>query len=222
MSDVVVEVEKNGTPTVTDNTAEGNQEEVKEVATTKEETQRPSILGNEDLAKEETKEEEKPQEVSFDFSELEKELNLKIDSEKNASFVEVLKNSGITDNKVANGLAKYGVQYALQEMEAYQQERSETLYKESVEAYGGTVDHPSEAYLIDRSKAGIALQALEKHVPGLRQALVESNVDNSVQMLKAFALIGDLVGEDGNLMAGGMGAVKDKITNYPNSDMSQY
>jgi hypothetical protein len=174
----------------------------------------PSILGGEEKPPQEPGGEE----VKFDFADLAKELDMTIDEAQNAEFVEVLKQVGVADNEKANLLAKYGLQYAAQQIEEVRIAKINGMYKETTDFYGG---EDSEKYKEAVGQAGQALQVLEKHIPGLRQALAHSEVDCSLPLVQLFEKLAPMLGEGGNLMNGGSGA--DASTNmYPNTDFKKY
>ena len=106
----------------------------------------------------------------------------------------VLKEAGVKENATANKLAAWVL--------TQQQRVEEALLEETLKEFGGTKENPGEKLKEARLKAGRAMEALEKKVPGLRDSLRQSVLDADVRVLKALAAVGELVGEDGNFMGG--------------------
>lgn len=106
----------------------------------------------------------------------------------------VLKEAGVKENATANKLAAWVL--------TQQQRVQEALLEETLKEFGGTKENPGEKLKEARLKAGRAMDALEKKVPGLRDSLRQSVLDADVRVLKALAAVGELVGEDGNFMGG--------------------
>jgi|GEM_PF-6576376 hypothetical protein len=200
-------------PTDTEHTGVGNEPKVEEPA-----KEKPSILGGEKPPAEPPAAE---QEVKYDFGKVMEELNVTLDEEANGEFEALLREAGVKDNETAEKFARLGIQYGLAQIENYQYALNERLYKEAVEAYGGTVDNPGEKFEEAKGKAATALQAIEKVVPGIRAALDDSGVDCDVRMVQMFAALADLVGEDGNLMTGGAGVSVGKESVYK-TDLTKY
>lgn len=209
----------------TENT--GNEEQSPEATpeATADKPQVQSILGdktdNQDVKEGKEKADEP---ITYDLSSAVKEMGGELDEKVANGFIELAKDANLS-NEQANAIAKYGMQY-LQDsvpgiLEAVAIDRSEKLYDESIKAYGGTVDNPGEKFNEAVAKAGRALAVLEKDIPDLRQALAESGVDNDVRVLKVFAKIGEMVGEDGNFMSGGSPSKAQSIADVLFGDMKK-
>jgi len=71
------------------------------------------------------------------------------------------------------------------------------------------------------STAGAGIEAVEKVVPGIRQALNDTGAGNRIEVIRAFEMLGKLVQADpGKLVnAGGAAAPAKAQTWYPNSKM---
>jgi hypothetical protein len=72
------------------------------------------------------------------------------------------------------------------------------------------------------STAGAGIEAVEKVVPGIRQALNETGAGNRIEVIKAFEMLGQLVQADPGKMVNAGGTVdqpKGATTWYPNSKM---
>lgn len=167
----------------------------------KQEDKAPSILGNQKEG--EGKPGEEPAgDVQFDFSELGKEMGADMNDPSVKEFANVLNALGIKDNQTANDLAKFGMQYAIGQIESYRDLIANQKFEEAHKAFGSTPENPSESFKEVEGMAGKGLAALEAKVPGFVDAIIESGMDNDVRALKAFALIGEMVGEDGNVLRG--------------------
>lgn len=165
----------------------------------------PSILGNKKEG-EENQVGDPQGNVQFDFSELGKEMGADMNDPSVQEFGNVLNALGIKDNKVANDLAKFGMQYAIGQIENYRDMIANQKFEEAHKAFGSTPENPSEPFKQAVGMAGKGLSALEAKSPGLVDAIIESGMDNDVRVMKAFALIGEMVGEDTNVLGGNSSA----------------
>jgi hypothetical protein len=165
--------------------------------------------GGEGAGKPVEKPAEKP--VDFNLAEAFAEARVAFDPALAAEYKKVLAAAGVRDNQVANRLAGFVL--------SQQGKALSALYEEAVKEYGGTPAEPGERFRQEQAKAGRAMEALEKKVPGLREALSKSPLDYDVRVLKALAAVGDLVGEDGSFMGGGQssGAGVSAADYFPNS-----
>ena len=69
-------------------------------------------------------------------------------------------------------------------------------------------------------KAAVGIEAIEKKVPNLRQALNETGAGNRIEIIRALAMVGELFGEDKDRLAGSTAPAEKNI--YPNTDFSAY
>jgi hypothetical protein len=152
---------------------------------------------------------EKP--VDLNFAQAFADAQLDYDPGQAQEFKQVLTEAGVKDNAVANRLAGYVL--------AQQGKAQEALYAEAVREFGGTPAEPGEKFEEAQIKAGRAIEALEMRVPGLRAALSRSPLDYDVRVLKALAVVGDMVGEDGSSLGGGAAHAGAGVASmyFPNS-----
>lgn len=132
-----------------------------------------------------------------------------------SAYTAVAKEAGLTGEQ-AQKLAAYGMKYAQDGMNAL----ANALAAE-VEGWGTAAKTELGAdFESTVQKAGTALEALEKISPGIRQALNETGAGNRVELIRVFAAIGDLVGEDN--FRGFGAAAGNRSSRYPNTDFSKY
>ena len=112
-----------------------------------------------------------------------------------ADFSKLLNQVGATQEQAVE-LAKFGSQYAQNILTAYQEQQEQALvekhqadYENAKKELGGKFDEIV-------ALAGKGIEALTKAVPELRQLLVDSRIDNNINMIKVFAAVGEMVQED--------------------------
>lgn len=115
-------------------------------------------------------------------------------------------------NDQANELAKYGYNYAQNIAQAMEDARTqqveqwgEAAKKELGTSFDSTV-----------SLCGQGIEAIEKEVPGIRQALNETGAGNRIEVIRALAMLGKMVQEDRG--PGGTPSVGKTDNMYPNTD----
>jgi len=154
------------------------------------------------------------EEAAWDFKDVVPE-GMAYDEAAAAAFTSVAKEAGLTGSQ-AQTLAGYGMKFAQEGMVAMARARAEEVHGWAVSAkteLGAQFDSTVHA-------AGTGIEAVEKVIPGLRQALDETGAGNRIELIRAFALIGNLVGEDN--FRGFGSAAGTKSTLYPNTDFSKY
>ncbi len=137
---------------------------------------------------------------------------MELDTDTASSFGEIAKGMNLT-NEQANQIAKFGYEWAGKVGEAYQAEQQRQADANAAEAKKelGRDFEPTVA------KAGVLMNYLERQIPGIRESFAGSPVFSSLPMIKAFALIGELVSEDRGI--GGNPAPSIREDNpYPNTD----
>lgn len=130
------------------------------------------------------------------------------------AYASVAKELGLNGEQ-AQKMAAYGMKYAQEVAAAGQRAWAEQVQGWALSAkaeLGASYDSTVQA-------AGTGLEAMEKIIPNLRKALDETGAGNRVELIQAFAMIGNLVGED-NFR--GFGSAEVKSTRYPNTDFSKY
>lgn len=156
----------------------------------------------------------KEEEAAWDFRGLVPE-GMAYDEAAASAYAAVAKEAGISGAQ-AQKLAAYGMKYAQESVNAMIRARAEEINGWAASAkteLGTQFDSTVQA-------AGTGIEAVEKIIPGIRQALNETGAGNRVELIRAFALIGNLVGEDN--FRGFGSAAGTKSTLYPNTDFSKY
>ncbi len=141
---------------------------------------------------------------------------IELDTETANSFGEIARGMNLT-NEQANQIAKFGYEWADKVGAAYeaeQQRQADANAEETKKALGRDFE-PTVA------KAGVLMNYLERQIPGIRESFAGSPVFSSLPVIKAFAIIGELVAEDRGI--GGNPAPSVKEDNpYPNTDWESF
>ena len=142
---------------------------------------------------------------------------VEVDEALTKDFSEVARSMNLT-NEQANTMAQFGFKYGEQIANAVREQYSAEVTKWG-EAAKAEMGANFEKVM---STAGAGIEAVEKVVPGIRQALNETGAGNRIEVIKAFEMLGQLVQADPGKMvnAGGtMDQPKGATTWYPNSKM---
>ena len=146
----------------------------------------PSVLGGDNTPPTEP--------TVYDFKEVFPE-GTELDETVSADFSKLLNQVGATQEQAVE-LAKFGSQYAQNILTAYQEQQEQAIvekqqadYEQAKQELGGKFDETV-------ALAGKGIEALTKAVPELRQLLVDSHIDNNINMIKVFAAVGEMVQED--------------------------
>lgn len=130
----------------------------------------------------------------YDFKDVFPE-GTELDETVSADFSKLLNQVGATQEQAVE-LAKFGSQYAQNILTAYQEQQEQAIvekqqadYEQAKQELGGKFDETV-------ALAGKGIEALTKAVPELRQLLVDSHIDNNINMIKVFATVGEMVQED--------------------------
>ena len=137
---------------------------------------------------------------------------MELDQDTADSFGELARGMNLTNDQ-ANELAKFGYEWAGKVGEAYQKAQQEEADANAAQAMKelGKDFEPTVA------RAGVLMNYLERQIPGIRDSFAGSAVFSSLPMLKAFALLGDLISEDGGIKTNTAAATKEDNP-YPNTD----
>lgn len=112
-------------------------------------------------------------------------------------FSKMLNGVGATQEQAVE-LAKFGNKYATDLVTAYEAKRQEAL----VEQYNNYVEHTKEVlgnkYDETVAKAGAGVEVVEKSIPNIREILAENGLGNRVELIRLFAQIAGMAGEDSN------------------------
>ena len=139
---------------------------------------------------------------------------MEYDEKSAQAFSTVAKECGLSA-KQAQKVAAYGMQYMQQGVAAAQ-----TAIAQQVKNWGEETKTKLGADF-DKTvqSAGAGLEALEKVIPGIRAALNETGAGNRLEIVQAFAKMGELVREDDFR---GFGSAAGNGNIYNKTDFSKY
>lgn len=151
---------------------------------------------------------------NYDFAAIIPE-GMQADEQATQEFSAIAKKCGLSQEQ-ASEIAKYGIGFSQRAVEQINQG-----YSQMVTDWGKqTQQELGNDYQSVVSNAGKGIEALEKQIPGLRNALNETGVGNRVELVKAFSLLGQLVSEDS--FRGFNGVVPQRDNIYKNTDFNNY
>lgn len=167
---------------------------------------------------------QQPGTVNYDFAGVEMPEGYELSADEQGRFVDVIKGMNLSNDQ-ARALAKYGTEYASRVVQGVEQLRAQEIAK-----WG---DDAKTALGADLSKVqglcDTACRKLEAMYPGLnvREALEVTGAGNQIAIVRAFAKLGELLGEDPGLAAQngaqGLNAAQGVAANmYPKTDWSRY
>lgn len=162
--------------------------------------------------------------VNYDFAGVEMPEGYELSADEQGRFVDVIKGMNLSNDQ-ARALAKYGTEYASRVVQGVEQLRAQEIAK-----WG---DEAKTALGADLGKVqglcDTACRKLEAMYPGLnvREALEVTGAGNQIAIVRAFAKLGELLGEDPGLAAQngaqGLNAAQGIAANmYPKTDWSRY
>lgn len=139
-----------------------------------------------------------------------------VDETITKEFSEIARGMNLT-NEQANQMAAYGIKYGQQIADAVRNQ-----YQAQVTGWGEQAKAELGANL-DRTltTAGAGIEAAEKQIPGLRQALNETGAGNRIEIIRLCEMLGHLVQADPGKLVNVTGAAEPTPapTWYPNSKM---
>jgi len=141
---------------------------------------------------------------------------VELDETITKEFSDIARGMSLT-NEQANAIAAYGFKYAQQAVEAVRNE-----YTTKVSQWGEAAKAEMGAnFNAIMSTAGAGIEAAEKQIPGIRQALNETGAGNRIEVIKLCEMLGKLVQADPGKLVNvtGAGTPKEDVTWYPNSNM---
>ena len=134
---------------------------------------------------------------TYDFKPIVPE-GMEYDEKSAGEYGALARECGLTQEQ-ANKIASYGMNLmkgnAEAAMQAMQQQRAH--WAEEAKTELGADFAPTVA------KCGVAMEALDRKIPGLRQAFDETGAGNRIEVIRAMAMLGELIGEDRGHSAGG-------------------
>ncbi len=171
--------------------------------------------GNADKGNQTLLDAKKPDAPEYDFRNLVPE-GMEFDQEQADAFASIAKDLKLTSEQ-ANKLAAYGMNYAGGMAQLAQEARQQEIASWGNEARK-ELGIDFDATL---QKAGAGLEAMEKAIPNLRQALNYTGAGNRIEMIRMLAFVGDLTKEDTFKGFGAnSGAVRSNI--YGNTNFGLY
>lgn len=139
-----------------------------------------------------------------------------VDETITKEFSEIARGMNLT-NEQANQMAAYGIKYGQQIADAVRSQ-----YQAQVTGWGEQAKAELGANLDKTlSTAGAGIEAAEKQIPGLRQALNETGAGNRIEIIRLCEMLGHLVQADPGKLVNvtGTPAPTPAPTWYPNSKM---
>lgn len=153
-------------------------------------------------------------EVTYDFHDIVPE-GMQYDETAANEFAGLAKELGFS-NEQANKAAEYGMKWMQKAVTA-----AENARIQQIEDWGkAAMEELGTDFEKTKQRGGVGLERLERISPGIRAVIDETGVGNRIEFIRAFAAIGDLVGEDTFHGAGGTPAAKSKL--YPNTNFDLY
>lgn len=157
----------------------------------------------------------------YDFKNIiENSEGFKFDEKAQQEFIDLIKDSGLSAEK-ANDIVKYGTGFVQKQINAIQQQYTQRIVDWGDKARAELGSDFDKVI----STVGLAVERVEKTVPGIRQALNETGAGNRIEVIRAFELMGKLLQGDPGMAAGGATASnKNDLakTLYPNTDFRRY
>lgn len=156
-------------------------------------------------------------EGSFDLYDISLPEGTEVDETSLREFSALAGKIGLS-GEAANELAGYGFSFAQKAQEAVLRQRTEEVKgwgEEAKRELGARFDEVVGC-------AGKGIEVLERQIPGIRQALNETGAGNRVEIIRAIAYLGSLVGEDGGKGLGGAMGASAGRSMYPNTNFDKY
>ncbi len=180
-----------------------------------ENTQQTNTGGIADKGGQTLLDETKSDTAEYDFKDIVPE-GMEFDQAQADAFASIAKELNLTSEQ-ANKLAAYGMNYAGGMTRLAQEARQQEIANWGNEARK-ELGIDFDATL---QKAGAGLEAMEKAIPNLRQALNYTGAGNRIEMIRMLAFVGDLTKEDTFKGFGAnSGAVRSSI--YGNTNFGLY
>ena len=141
--------------------------------------------------------------------------------EESDKFVEVIKDMGL-NNEQANAIVKYGGEWGKGIAEAAMNaviEQRNTEVQNWGEAAKKELGTEFDSII---SLCGLAVEHVEKAVPGIRQALNETGAGNRIEVIRAFSMLGKFLESDPGKGAGAPAAQESSLEKfYDKTDFSK-
>lgn len=119
-------------------------------------------------------------------------------------FSKLLNGVGATQEQAVE-MAKFGSKYGTDLVTAYEEQRQQAEMKQ----YAAYAEHTKEVLgaKFDETvaQASVGVEAVEKEIPNIREILSQNGLGNRVEVIKLFAQIANMAGEDNNSNSGKAG-----------------
>ncbi len=123
-------------------------------------------------------------------------------------FSKMLNGVGATQEQAVE-LAKFGSKYAADLVSAYETQKQQAL-DEQYKGYAETAKETLGVKFDETvSQAAAGVEAVEKTIPNIREILAENGLGNRLEVIRLFAHIANMAGEDNNA---GNGSPANQIT----------
>lgn len=172
--------------------------------------------------KAETQSQEESEPIAYDFKETISAMDdFEFSQEESDKFVEVIKDMGL-NNEQANAIVKYGGEWGKGIAEAAMNaviEQRNTEVQNWGEAAKKELGTEFDSII---SLCGLAVEHVEKAVPGIRQALNETGAGNRIEVIRAFSMLGKFLESDPGKGAGAPAAQESSLEKfYDKTDFSK-
>jgi hypothetical protein len=172
--------------------------------------------------KAETQSQEEAEPIAYDFKETISAMDdFEFSQEESDKFVEVIKDMGL-NNEQANAIVKYGGEWGKGIAEAAMNaviEQRNTEVQNWGEAAKKELGTEFDSII---SLCGLAVEHVEKAVPGIRQALNETGAGNRIEVIRAFSMLGKFLESDPGKGAGAPAAQESSLEKfYDKTDFSK-
>ena len=172
--------------------------------------------------KAETQPQEEAEPIAYDFKETISAMDdFEFSQEESDKFVEVIKDMGL-NNEQANAIVKYGGEWGKGIAEAAMNaviEQRNTEVQNWGEAAKKELGTEFDSII---SLCGLAVEHVEKAVPGIRQALNETGAGNRIEVIRAFSMLGKFLESDPGKGAGAPAAQGSSLEKfYDKTDFSK-
>lgn len=157
--------------------------------------------GNSDSANQE-EQQSTPEPIKYDFAPAFE--GGVVDENIANEFSKLLNGVGATQEQAVE-LAKFGSKYGTDLVTAYEEQRQQAEMKQ----YAAYAEHTKEILgaKFDETvaQASVGVEAVEKEIPNIREILSQNGLGNRVEVIKLFAHIASMAGEDNNSNSGRAG-----------------
>lgn len=119
-------------------------------------------------------------------------------------FSKLLNGVGATQEQAVE-LAKFGSKYGTDLVTAYEEQRQLAEQKQYADYAAHTKEVLGAKFDETVAQASVGVEAVEKEIPNIREILSQNGLGNRVEVIKLFAHIASMAGEDNNSNSGRAG-----------------